>query len=204
MLMIKRVELDIVRYKDSNLSLYPHQAIMLDEWLNHDNFLLITKTGTGKTIGAVLPVLKYKERAILVYPTNELISDQVRSIADIAAREGLIPCVWTPETSAEEYSKADVVIVHIDALSLEEWDKRKHLGGKWVALKHLLEADRPIKLILINPDILFLIFALRYRAEPLASLSAYKTLNFICIRVWSLLTPFLWSTSPETWGCFKE
>lgn len=176
MLKIKPLEIDIVQHKNSKLPLYPHQAIMLDAWMNHDNFLLITKTGTGKTIGAVLPILKYKERAILVYPTNELISDQVRSIADIAEREGLVPCVLTPETSAEEHSKADLVIVHIDAPSLEEWDKRKHLGGKWAALKRLLEADKPVKLILTNPDILFMIFALRYRAEPLAALTAYKTL----------------------------
>ncbi|MGQ9570550.1 MAG: type I-D CRISPR-associated helicase Cas3' [Thermodesulfovibrionales bacterium] len=176
MLKINPFEIDIVQHKDSKIPLYPHQAIMLDEWRNHNNFLLITKTGTGKTIGAVLPLIRYKERAILVYPTNELIGDQIKNISDIAEREGLVPCIFTPETSADEYSKADLVLVHIDAESLEEWSKRRHLGGKWAALKYLLEADKPVKLILTNPDILFLVFALRYRAEPLASLTAYKSL----------------------------
>jgi CRISPR-associated helicase Cas3 len=176
MLRIRPYEIEIIQHRNSKFPLYPHQAIILDEWDSHDNFLLITKTGTGKTIGAVLPVLKYRERAILIYPTNELIGDQVRSISGIAEREGLIPCILKPETTVAEYSKADVVLVHIDAAALDEWSKRKHLGGKWAALKYLLEADKPVKLILTNPDILFLIFALRYRAEPLAALTAYKTL----------------------------
>lgn len=46
----------------------------------------------------------------------------------------------------------------------------------WAALKYLLAADKPVKLILTNPDILFLLFALRYRAEPLAALQAYRNL----------------------------
>jgi len=165
-----------VKHPEATLSLYPHQAVMLDEWERHKTFVMVTKTGTGKTIGAVMPLLKRKERAILVYPTNELIRDQVTSIAGIVEAEGLKPCVFMPETTKEEYSAADVVLVHIDALSLESWDKRRHSGGKWAALKYLLEADKPAKLILTNPDILFLIFALRYRAEPLAALQAYQTL----------------------------
>ncbi len=148
----------------------------MDEWDKHETFLLVTKTGTGKTIGAVMPLLKRKERAILVYPTNELIRDQVTSIARIAEFEGLKPCILTPDTTNEELTRADVVLVHIDAAALSEWDKKKHLGGKWAALKRLLVADRPVKLILTNPDILFLIFALRYRAEPLAALQAYTNL----------------------------
>lgn len=176
--MIKLLPFTLVRlnHPETKIHLYPHQAIMLDEWDKHKTFLLVTKTGTGKTIGAVLPLLKRKERAILVYPTNELIRDQVRSIVDIAKLEGLKPCVFTPETSKEEYSSADVVLIHIDAQCIEEWDEKKHLGGKWAVLKYLLEADKPIKLILTNPDILFLIFALRYHAEPLTALQAYQTL----------------------------
>jgi ATP-dependent helicase YprA (DUF1998 family) len=70
-----------VEHPETRIDMYPHQALMLDEWEGHKTFLLITKTGTGKTIGAVMPLLKKKERAILVYPTTELVRDQVRSIA---------------------------------------------------------------------------------------------------------------------------
>ncbi|MGD9158090.1 MAG: type I-D CRISPR-associated helicase Cas3' [Desulfobacteraceae bacterium] len=176
MIKILPLALQQVNHPETRIDLYPHQAVMLDEWDKHKTFLLVTKTGTGKTIGAVMPLFKKMERAILVYPTNELIRDQVSSIAGIAELEGLKPCVFTPETSKEEYSGADVVLVHIDAAALQAWDKKKHLGGKWAALKYLLAADKKVKLILTNPDILFLILALRYRAEPLASLQAYPNL----------------------------
>jgi len=148
---------------------------MLDAWENHDAFLLVTKTGTGKTIAAILPVLKHRQRAICVYPTNELIRDQVRNIAQIAEREGFRVCIQTPDTTAEEYASADVILVHIDAHVLEAWCKKQHWREKWRALRELLEADKP-KIVLTNPDILFLIFALRYHAEPLAALPGYHAL----------------------------
>ena len=175
-MIVQAQKLSLLNHPEARLQLYPHQAVMLDEWDKHKTFLLVTKTGTGKTIAAVMPLLKRRQRAILVYPTNELIRDQVTSIGRIAEMEGFKACVLTPETPKEVFAKADVVLVHIDAAALAEWDKRLHLGGKWAALKYLLAADKPVKLILTNPDILFLIFALRYRAEPLAALQAYKNL----------------------------
>ena len=167
--------LPLVQHPSARQLLYPHQAAMLDEWENHDSFLLVSKTGTGKTIAGVLPVLKHGLRAICVYPTNELIRDQVRNISGIAEREGLRVCVQTPDTTGEEYASADVILVHIDASRLDEWRRRRHLSKKWRALRDLLEADKP-KLVLTNPDILFLIFGLRYHAEPLAQLPGYDAL----------------------------
>lgn len=175
-MIVREQILPLLNHPETRLNLYPHQAVMLDEREKHRTFLLVTRTGTGKTIGAVMPLLKRRQRAIFVYPTNELIRDQVTSIGRIAEMEELKACVLTPETPKEVFARADVVLVHIDAAALAEWDKKLHLGGKWAALKYLLEADKPVKLILTNPDILFLIFALRYRAEPLAALQAYKNL----------------------------
>lgn len=167
--------LPLVQHPATCHPLYPHQAAMLDAWEDHSSFLLITKTGTGKTIGAVLPVLKYRERAMCVYPTNELIRDQVRNIAHIAQGEGLNVCIHTPDTPPAEYASADVVLVHIDAQTLDVWCKKRHSQQKWRVLRELLEADKP-KIVLTNPDILFLILALRYHAEPLAQLPGYHTL----------------------------
>jgi len=171
----KPLTLPLVKHPETRHTLYPHQAVMLDAWEKRDSFLLVTKTGTGKTIGAVLPVLKHRQRAICVYPTNELIRDQVWNIAKIAKREGLTVCIQTPDTTPAEYAVADVILVHIDAAVLEAWRKQKHYRAKWRALRELLEADKP-KIVLTNPDILFLIFALRYHAEPLAALQAYDAL----------------------------
>ena len=171
----KPLTLPLVEHPATQHTLYPHQAAMLDSWEKHDSFLLVTKTGTGKTIGAFLPVLKHRQRAICVYPTNELIRDQIRNIAKIAKGEDLTVCAQTPDTTPEEYARADVILVHIDAAMLEAWRKKRHFRAKWRALRELLEADKP-KIVLTNPDILFLIFALRYHAEPLAELQAYDAL----------------------------
>jgi len=155
--------------------LYHHQAVMLDEWRNHSTFLVGTKTGTGKTAAALLPILKYKESAIMVYPTNELIRNQVAGVANIARLEGLNPCIYDPETTKEEFGKADVLLVHVDAAALEKWGREKGWGSKWKVLNRLLESNKT-KIIFTNPDILFLIFALRYRGEALAALHGYPTL----------------------------
>lgn len=173
----RALKLPLVRHPMAKNLLYPHQALMLDLWNDKkdNNFLLITKTGTGKTIGAILPVLKNRERAICVYPTNELIRDQVRNIAGISEREGLKVCIQTTETTAQDYASADVILVHIDAIVLESWRKKNHWKYKWQALRELLEADKP-KIVLTNPDILFLIFALKYHSEPMAALSGYRNL----------------------------
>ena len=174
-LKVRPLVLPLIKHPSTKQMLYPHQAAMLENWNKYNTFTLVTKTGTGKTMGAVLPVLLNRQRAICVYPTNELIRDQVKNIASIAEREGLKACILTLETTVEEYSKADVILTHIDAFTLEAWCKQKHWREKWRALKELLEADKP-KIIFTNPDILFLIFALRYHAEPFAALSGYNVL----------------------------
>ncbi|TEB11494.1 DEAD/DEAH box helicase [Pelotomaculum sp. FP] len=167
--------LPLVQHPLVLMPLYHHQAVMLDEWTNHSTFLVGTKTGTGKTAAAVLPILKYKESAIMVYPTNELIRNQVAGVVNIARLEGLNPCIYEPETTKEEFGKADVLLVHIDAAALEKWGREKGWGNKWKVLNRLLENNKT-KIIFTNPDILFLIFALRYRGEVLASLQGYRTL----------------------------
>ncbi|MEM3433633.1 MAG: type I-D CRISPR-associated helicase Cas3' [Candidatus Methanomethyliaceae archaeon] len=174
-IITRPLTLPLVKHPKTKQLLYPHQAAVLDNWESCNSFLVVTKTGTGKTIGAVLPVLKHHQRAICVYPTNELIRDQVRNIAGIAEREGLKVCIQTPETTAEEYTSADVILVHIDAHMLEVWCQKRCCQKKWQVLRELLEADKP-KIVLTNPDILFLIFALRYHAEPLAALQGYHAL----------------------------
>jgi CRISPR-associated helicase Cas3 len=164
-----------------DLALYPHQAVILDEWEKHNTFLLVTKTGTGKTIASVLPLLLnalhdgQAARALAVYPTNALVGDQIRSIADVARRLGLRPCVLTPETRGD-ISRSDVVLVHVDADSLDGWVRALNARSKSDALRYLLEADTRCKIVLTNPDSLFLILAMRFNPEAMAALQAYKTL----------------------------
>jgi superfamily II DNA or RNA helicase len=52
-MIVQEQKLSLITHPKTRLQIYPHQAVMLDEWERHETFLLVTKTGTGKTIGAV-------------------------------------------------------------------------------------------------------------------------------------------------------
>lgn len=149
---------------------------MLDDWENHNFFMVVSKTGTGKTASAMLPILKNQLNAIAVYPTNELVRDQVTSVKELAEREGIRAREWTPDTTPEEYSNAEVVLVHVDGLKLHEWRKKWRLRNNGDVLQILLGEPGQPRVIFTNPDIIFLIFALRYKSEALASLQQYGTL----------------------------
>jgi CRISPR-associated endonuclease/helicase Cas3 len=156
--------------------LYPHQAVMLDEWDNRNSFMVVSKTGTGKTASAMLPILKNRLNAISVYPTNELVRDQVTSVKELAEKEGITAREWTPDTAPEEYSDAEVVLVHVDSMKLHEWRKKWQLRTNGDVLQILLGEPGQPRVIFTNPDIIFLIFALRYKSEALAGLQQYETL----------------------------
>lgn len=182
-------------------TLYPHQAVILDEWEQHEAFLLVTKTGSGKTAAAALPFLLHikqgtlpPEGAVFVYPTNALIEDQERSIRKLAFEElrksedqpeEEVVISLTPDTAKAKYGNEHVVLVRIDAERLEKFAKvygfYKPSGGldKGRALAEVLRLDKP-KIVLINPDVLYLVYTLAYRhsAESVATLQAYQTLVF--------------------------
>lgn len=160
-----------------NLKLYPHQFDMLEKWDQETAFLMVTKTGSGKTRAAAIPIILNKENAIFIYPTNALIMDQEKSILAICKDLGVSFRSVTPENINEKSSGEDYEIIRVDAFVLEQICKKLNLKYKGEALHYLLSPTRP-KIILMNPDILFLLASLKYRksAEGLAHLQAYKNL----------------------------
>ena len=161
--------------------LYPHQAAMYNEWSNHTGFLLVTKTGSGKTRATALPVLKNHESAVFVYPTNALIQDQSRAIQQLMEDEGITYRERTPETANERVGTEEYEIVQISAPTLAAFAKAWGMGErqKGAALIRLIQQDKR-KIVLINPDILYLLYSLRYRSsqEVLAHFQAYQTIVF--------------------------
>ncbi len=142
--------------------------------------LLAARTGTGKTRAAMLPVLKRREWAMAIYPTNELVKDQVRAVAKFAGEEGVEVLVWTPEVWAEagrvdRYSRADHILVPVDGALLDRWQETMHSKSRGETLRRLLDPDKP-KIVFTNPDILFLILGLQYHAESFGALLRYETL----------------------------
>lgn len=188
---VKGYSLTLHPYPGVKRALYPHQAIILDEWEQREAFLLLTKTGSGKTAAAALPFLlcakapDFREGAVFVYPTNALIEDQERSIRQLAEAEGVAVAPLMPETVQAKYGAEQVVLVRVDAERLEAFAKAYHFrkpDGSWDkgrALAEVLRLDKP-KIVLVNPDILYLVYTLAYRhsAESVATLQAYQTLVF--------------------------
>lgn len=158
---------------------YVHQAVLLDEWNRHDAFLLTTKTGSGKTQAAALPVIANGESAFFVYPTNALVEDQQRSILKLAEGLGWIPYVYQAgeEFDKVAFNRADVLLVRVDADNLEQMRRLSHFRTKGQTLLDILNLGGPT-IVLTNPDTLFLILALRYSEgmSVFASLSQYHTL----------------------------
>lgn len=65
--------------------LYSHQARMFEEAMEGKNLVITTSTASGKTLGFLLPVLQEilmnpLSRAVFIYPTKALASDQYRAI----------------------------------------------------------------------------------------------------------------------------
>lgn len=66
-------------------SLYTHQAEMFTQATRGKNIVITTSTASGKTLGFLLPVIQEiltnpQSRAIFLYPTKALASDQYRAI----------------------------------------------------------------------------------------------------------------------------
>jgi CRISPR-associated helicase Cas3 len=177
---VQAYQLPVVEHPASRGLLYSHQVAMWERWEQHTALLLTAKTGTGKTRAAMLPVLKRCEGALAVYPTNELLRDQVRAVAKFAMEEGIEPIVWLPEMwhasdRAELYSRAAHVLIPVDGNLLDQWQDVMHCKSRGETLRRLFDPDKP-KIIFTNPDILFLILGLRYHAEPFEALRRYETL----------------------------
>lgn len=104
---------------------------------------LVTPTGSGKTLASYAYSIQTGMPALGVYPTNELIRDQEKSLA--------------PEY--QRVLKRENWVLRIDSRTLDEWgldlEELRHAS----ALETLLNWRYPI---LTNPDILFYILFGRY------------------------------------------
>ncbi|MHB1420045.1 MAG: type I-D CRISPR-associated helicase Cas3' [Bacillota bacterium] len=167
-------------HPDVEIPLYSHQCALFDAWKEKKAFVLVTKTGSGKTAAVTLPVIHSKESAVFIYPTNALIADQERSILQLLQREGLTVKVLSPKNINEKSGGEDYHLIKIDAYILEEFRIALRMKDKSAALLRLMNPSRPI-IILINPDLLYLIFSLKYgqsSSELIAHFQAYRTAVF--------------------------
>ena len=93
--------------------LYCHQAEMFDKVCNGENIVITTSTASGKTLSFLLPVLQEilknpSTRALFIYPTKALASDQFRAmmpILDFFGKNKISAGIYDGDTPVNERSR---------------------------------------------------------------------------------------------------
>ncbi len=173
-------------------SLYKHQELAIRAIVNGKNTIVATGTGSGKTEGFLLPIindcfkkLENKEKdgvtAVLVYPMNALVNDQMKRLRPMLAGTKITFGKYTGETpkigtegfdrknQSERYSKQEleqydkdpdkVSLPWEECVSIEEIQERKPriLLTNYKQLEYLLLRDKDLDLFR-NAPIKFLVF----------------------------------------------
>ena len=109
--------------------LYCHQVEMFEKALNGENIVIATSTASGKTLSFLLPILQeiLKDpltRALFVYPTKALASDQFRSIAPLVeyfGQKNIQVGVYDGDTPVHERSRirnsANIILTNPEMLN---------------------------------------------------------------------------------------
>lgn len=109
--------------------LYSHQVEMFDEVEKGNNVIITTSTASGKTLSFLLPVINRilenpLTRAIFVYPTKALASDQYRAIKpflDYFGHSRINAGVYDGDTPVNERSRirsnANIILTNPDMLN---------------------------------------------------------------------------------------
>lgn len=124
--------------------LYRHQAEMFKKALAGDNVVITTSTASGKTLSFLLPVLQQilsdpQSRAIFIYPTKALASDQFRAIRPILDYfgENIINAgVYDGDTPVNERSQirnsANIILTNPEMLNSAFLPNHNHNGFNFI------------------------------------------------------------------------
>jgi len=141
---------------------------------------LQTPTGSGKTLAALIKLIfgNGPKKGLFLYPTNELMKDQMVAMERLAQQVGLSPVVFTykdlnltdPESLSNLFikiknNKNALILISINGKELSNYIIGKKIA-KGEALKRILEfcIDEKIKsIICTNMDTLYLIFSNKYK-----------------------------------------
>ena len=122
---------DIRAYLESRgiRGLYSHQAEMFERAQRGENVVITTSTASGKTLGFLLPVLQAVlenplTRAVFIYPTKALASDQYRALLPVLEYFGggrIAAGVYDGDTPPAERSRirrsANIILTNPEMLN---------------------------------------------------------------------------------------
>lgn len=134
-----------------NWRLIAHQVQTL-EWLRDPDVDIVINTamtGDGKTLAAqLLPLLDRDRNAMFMYPTNELMRDQHKSLEETLQR-------WPSQL---HWPYGGLVVETMNALELDKAQAALE-SNRAGAVENLLDSD----ILLTNPDIFHLLMQMAYR-----------------------------------------
>ncbi|HEC79164.1 MAG TPA: DEAD/DEAH box helicase, partial [candidate division WOR-3 bacterium] len=138
--------------KIKGFDLYPHQKELFEKFNKQKSFILVTPTGSGKTMAAALPIFFYNENAFFIYPTNALIENQVGSILKICNLLGKSYHFVNEDNFQEKINlDKDFIIIKIDGTFLEKIKRTMNYRTKGEALHYLIGNVFKPTIILTNP-----------------------------------------------------
>ena len=154
--------------------LYGHQVKTIDA--GSSVVVLDAPTGSGKTLAALARVINRKSPAIFIYPTNSLVADQVDAITDLVTKLGYHPYLISKRWDPKDYDASNPDSIDILHLTSETLDLLAGDRAKGTILERILKGtgDR-LRIMLTNPDTLYLIQSGRYARHGLIS---EEILNF--------------------------
>ena len=124
--------------------LYQHQVEMFEKATKGENIVITTSTASGKTLSFLLPVLQEilkdpTTRAIFIYPTKALASDQYRAIMPIIEYFGknrIYSGVYDGDTPVNERSRirnsANIILTNPEMLNSAFLPNHNNYGFNFV------------------------------------------------------------------------
>lgn len=137
---------DLINYlKDSGIKqLYSHQAEMFEKAVDGENVVITTSTASGKTLSFLLPVVQEilndpKSRAIFIYPTKALASDQFRNLQPLLEYFGknkIQAGIYDGDTPVNERSKirssANIILTNPDMINTAFLPNHSNFGFNFI------------------------------------------------------------------------
>lgn len=128
--------------------LYVHQASMFVEAEKH-NTVITTSTASGKTLSFLLPVMQAilkdpTSRAIFIYPTKALASDQMRSLQSILSYFGnrVKAGIYDGDTPVDERvyirNHANIILTNPEMLNYSFLPKHRRFSRLFSNLKYIV------------------------------------------------------------------
>lgn len=173
-IIVKGESAPLLQVNDFKIPLLPHQVFAAD-WVrgNGKSLLIQSPAGSGKTLAALASLVRTAETnenatAIFVYPTLELIHNQIASIKKSLIQLGYRPKIFGLRDSFEQGSYNVSIIegtgefLHTLAFFDRYGRRRERYRSFGRILAETLEHDAKIKILATTPDALYLIASAHY------------------------------------------